>query len=88
MILEVMEILKFFTIKNVFEFYTWFPQVTPFPTTKSKYLDYEFFKYVCYLLVKTFPKTKMREQKKIIFWLIKNEDTIAGSQQAIFLLHE
>ena len=34
---------------------------------------------LCYLLVRRFPKIRItREQKKNIFWLIKNEDKIIG----------
>ena len=47
---------------------------------ENRYLGCKFFKcFMCYLLLRRFPSTKMtREKKKNIFWLIKNEDKIVG----------
>ena len=46
---------------------------------KSKHLSWKFKYFMCYLLVRKFPKTRItREQKENVFWLIKNENKIVG----------
>ena len=43
---------------------------------------------MCYLLVIIFLKTKItREQKKNIFWLIKNKDKVAGGHVKLYIYY-
>ena len=39
---------------------------------------------LCYLLVRRFPKTRIREQNKNIFWFIKNEEKTVGDHLKLY----
>ena len=57
---------------------------------KSKHLGWEFTYFLCYLLLRRFPKTRItREQKKHLLWLIliKNKDKIVGSHLKLYFYY-
>ena len=65
-----------------------FSYLTPL-NVKSKHLGCEFKYFLCYLLVWRFPKTRItRDQKKNVFWLIKNKDKIVGDQLYFYYINK